>query len=171
VRGAHCAREHGGAGDLPRSRLRHLEAIYEKVRTPERLGVCIDTAHCFAAGHDVRTPAGWDSVMAQVEAAVGLIQVLAFHLNDSKTELGSRVDRHAGIGQGKIGKAAFAHIVNDPRFAEHPGCLETPKSADLHEDLENLAVLRSLVRSSRGKPAAASQSQARSRPAKGGLVN
>jgi deoxyribonuclease IV len=150
---------------------RHLEVIYQKVRTPERLGVCIDTAHCFAAGHDLRTPSGWNAVMAEVEATVGLDQVLALHLNDSKTELGSRVDRHAGIGQGRIGKAAFAHIVNDPRFAEHPGCLETPKSTDLHEDLENLAVLRSLVRSSRGKPAAASQSQARSRPAKGGLVN
>jgi deoxyribonuclease IV len=105
-------------------------------------------------------------VMAEVEATVGLDQVLALHLNDSKTELGSRVDRHAGIGEGKIGKTAFAHIVNDRRFAEHPGCLETPKSVDLHEDLENLAVLRSLVRSSRAKAAAASQ--ARSRPAKGG---
>jgi deoxyribonuclease-4 len=144
----------------------HLGAIYERVRAPERLGVCIDTAHGFAAGHDLRTAAGWDRFMAQVEAVVGLDQVLAFHLNDSKTDLGSRVDRHAGIGQGKIGKAAFGHIVNDPRLTEHPGCLETPKSADLHEDLENLAVLRSLIRTKRAKPAAASP--ARTRLAKGG---
>ena len=64
----------------------------------------------------------------------------------SKTDFGSRVDRHAGIGQGKIGREAFKHIVNDSRFKPHPGCLETPKSEDLHEDLENLAVLRSLIR-------------------------
>jgi deoxyribonuclease IV len=71
---------------------------------------------------------------------------LAFHLNDSKTEFGSRVDRHAGIGQGKIGREAFGHIVNDPRFRGLPGCLETPKSPDLHEDVENLAILRSLMK-------------------------
>jgi deoxyribonuclease-4 len=69
-------------------------------------------------------------------------------LNDSKTPLGSRVDRHAGIGQGHIGKDAFRHIVNDARFKELPGCLETPKSKDLHEDVENLAILRSLVEDS-----------------------
>jgi len=74
-----------------------------------------------------------------------LKQIVAFHLNDSKADLGSRVDRHAGIGQGKIGKEAFRHIVNDPRFHNHPGCLETPKSPDLHEDVENLAILRSLL--------------------------
>jgi deoxyribonuclease-4 len=131
--------------------VRHLKAIYQRVRKPERLGVCLDTAHCFAAGYDVRTKAGWNDVVEAVAAAVGLDQIVAIHLNDSKTPLGSRVDRHAGIGQGHIGRDGFAHIVNDPRFAEHPGCLETPKSADLHEDVENLAVLRSLVWRSRGK--------------------
>ncbi len=129
--------------------IRHLEAIYRKVRRSERLGICIDTAHCFAAGKDVRKTAGWDDVIAMVEGSFGLDQVLAIHLNDSKTDLGSRVDRHAGIGQGKIGRAAFGHIINDPRFAELPGCLETPKSADLHEDVENLAILRSLQKRKR----------------------
>lgn len=71
--------------------------------------------------------------------------MLAFHLNDSKTDLGSRVDRHAGIGQDKIGREAFRHVVNDERFLDRPGCLETPKSEDLPEDVENLAMLRSLV--------------------------
>jgi len=75
-----------------------------------------------------------------------MIEVLAVHLNDSKTDLGSRVDRHAGIGQGKIGREAFRHIVNDARFRDLPGCLETPKSADLREDIENRAILRSLAR-------------------------
>ncbi|MCX6902606.1 MAG: TIM barrel protein, partial [Verrucomicrobia bacterium] len=85
----------------------------------------------------------------QVDALLGLKQVLAFHLNDSKTPLGSRVDRHAGVGQGQIGREAFRHIVNDERFRDLPGCLETPKSPDLHEDKENLATLRSLVRAQR----------------------
>jgi deoxyribonuclease-4 len=134
-----------GQGSCLGHEWRHLEAIYDGVRAPDRLGLCIDTAHCFAAGHDLRTPAGWESILAEVDKRVGLAQVLAFHLNDSKTELGSRVDRHAGIGQGKIGRAAFRHIVNDPRFVGHPGCLETPKSADLHEDVENLAILASLA--------------------------
>jgi deoxyribonuclease-4 len=77
---------------------------------------------------------------------LGLQQVLTFHLNDSKTDLGSRVDRHEHIGKGKIGAQGFHHIVNDARFRNTPGCLETPKSKDLHEDVENLAVLRKMIR-------------------------
>jgi deoxyribonuclease-4 len=76
---------------------------------------------------------------------IGSGQIAAFHLNDSKTDLASRVDRHEHIGHGKIGLAAFRHIVNDARFKNTPGCLETPKSEDLHEDAENLATLRSLA--------------------------
>lgn len=83
---------------------------------------------------------------------IGLKQVLAFHLNDSKTDLGSRVDRHEHIGQGTIGKESFRHIVNDARFCDLPGCLETPKSDDLHEDVENLATLRSLLVGRKAKP-------------------
>lgn len=123
----------------------HLAAIYQRVQHPGRLGLCLDTAHFFEAGHDLRTPRGWQAAIGQVESQIGLREILAFHLNDSKTDLGSRVDRHAGIGQGKIGRSAFRHIVNDPRFATVPGCLETPKSEDLHEDVENLAILRALV--------------------------
>src|SRR5438093_411295 len=85
----------------------------------------------------------------QHATALGLPQILAFHLNDSKSEFGARVDRHAHIGQGKIGRRAFRHIVNDPRFRDLPGCLETPRSEDLHEDVENLAVLRGLVKEKR----------------------
>jgi deoxyribonuclease IV len=131
----------------------HLAALYETVRATPRLGVCLDTAHLFAAGHDIRSAAGWDRAIQQIERLIGLDQILAFHLNDSKTDLGSRVDRHAGIGQGRIGRAPFAHIVNDSRFAQHPGCLETPKSPDLHEDIENLAILRALVTRPAAKPA------------------
>jgi deoxyribonuclease IV len=135
-----------GQGSCLGHEIKHLAAIYEKVKKPERLGVCLDTAHFFEAGYDLRTPKGWNDAIGEVSDLVGIEQVLAFHLNDSKTDLGSRVDRHAGIGQGKIGKEAFRHIVNDERFRDLPGCLETPKSADMHEDVENLAILRSLVK-------------------------
>lgn len=135
-----------GQGTCLGHELKHLAAIYDKVNRPERLGVCLDTAHFFEAGYDLRTPKGWDAAMGEVGELIGLKQVLAFHLNDSKTDLGSRVDRHAGIGEGKIGREAFRHIVNDSRFRDLPGCLETPKSPDMHEDVENLAILRSLVK-------------------------
>src|SRR5688500_16513035 len=134
-----------GQGSCIGHKMEHLAAIYDKVDKPERLGICLATAHFFAAGYDIRPEKGWNAALGELEDLVGLEQVLAFHLNDSKTELGSRVDRHAGIGQGKIGKEAFRHIINDARFANHPGCLETPKSKDLHEDIENLAILRGLL--------------------------
>ena len=133
-----------GQGTCLGYRLEHLAEILQRARYPERLGVCLDTAHFFAAGYDLRTPKGWAATMRQAGTLLGLDRVLAFHLNDSKTDLGSRVDRHAGIGQGRLGREAFRHIVNDPRFRRSPGCLETPKSADLHEDVENLAILRAL---------------------------
>lgn len=136
-----------GQGSCLGCDMKHLAAIYDRVKRPERLGVCLDTCHLFAAGHDIRTPKGWDRVMKEVDSLIRLDQVLAFHLNDSKADFGSRVDRHAHIGQGKIGREAFRHIVNDPRFRDLPGCLETPKSPDLHEDVENMAVLRSLATS------------------------
>lgn len=134
-----------GQGSCLGNRIAHLGAIFDQVDQPKRLGVCLDTAHFFAAGYDIRTPKGWDAAIKEVDDLVGVKQVLAFHLNDSKTDLNSRVDRHEHIGKGKIGREAFRHIVNDPRFKNHSGCLETPKSKDLHEDVENLAVLRSLV--------------------------
>jgi len=134
-----------GQGSCLGHELKHLAAIYDRARRPERLGLCLDTCHLFAAGYDIGSAKGWNRAIAEVERLFGLDQILAFHLNDSKTELGSRVDRHAHIGQGKIGREGFRHIVNDPRFRDSPGCIETPKSKDLHEDVENLATLRSLV--------------------------
>ena len=135
-----------GQGTCLAHRLEDHAAIFDRVQRPERLAVCLDTAHFFAAGYDIRTPRGWEAAIREVDSLVGLKQVLAFHLNDSKTDLGSRVDRHEHIGRGKIGREAFRHIVNDSRFWDLPGCLETPKSEDLHEDVENLRVLRSLVK-------------------------
>jgi deoxyribonuclease IV len=135
-----------GQGSCLGYKIEHLAAIFDGVKTPARLGLCLDTAHFFAAGFDIRTPAGWDAAIKQIESQIGLKQILAFHLNDSKTDLGSRVDRHEHIGRGKIGLNAFRHIVNDSRFAHSPACLETHKSADMHEDMENLATLHSLVK-------------------------
>jgi deoxyribonuclease-4 len=135
-----------GQGTCLGGQLRHLAEVYQRLRWVQRLGVCLDTAHLLAAGYDLRLPQGWDALIVEADRLFGLKEILAVHLNDSQAELGSRRDRHAGIGQGKIGRAAFRHIVNDPRFRQLPGCLETPKSPDLHEDRENLAILRSLRR-------------------------
>lgn len=134
-----------GQGSCLGHKISHLAAVFDKVKKPERLGVCLDTAHFFAAGYDIRTPKGWDAAIKEVEKLIGLKQILSFHLNDSKTDLNSRVDRHEHIGKGKIGKEAFRHIVNDSRFKNTPGCLETPKGKEMLEDVENLATLRSLV--------------------------
>jgi deoxyribonuclease-4 len=135
-----------GQGSCLGNRIEHLAEIFQSVLAPERLGLCLDTAHFFAAGHDIRAPQGWNKAIGKVERWIGRDQVLAIHLNDSKTDLGSRVDRHEHIGKGKIGLEAFRYIVNDARFNNCPGCLETPKSDDLREDVENLATLRSLAR-------------------------
>jgi len=134
-----------GQGTCLGNQFEHLAAIYEGAQKPERLAVCLDTAHLFAAGYDIRQPKGWDKTIRRFHSLIGREQIAAFHLNDSKTELNSRVDRHEHIGKGKIGLKAFRHIVNDARFRNSPGCLETYKSDDLHEDAENLATLRSLV--------------------------
>ena len=135
-----------GQGSCLGNQIEHLAAIYDGVGTPERLGLCIDTCHLFAAGYDIRTGAGWDKAVRLIDKLIGRKEILAFHLNDSKTDLGSRVDRHEDIGKGKIGLEGFRHIVNDARFKNTPGCLETRKSEDLHEDVANLAMLRSLVK-------------------------
>jgi deoxyribonuclease IV len=98
---------------------------------PERLGVCIDTCHAFAAGYDLRDAAGYDAALAELAAALGgLERVQAFHLNDSRKGPGSRVDRHASIGEGQLGTAPFVRLVNDPRFAAVPAVVETPAEPD-----------------------------------------
>jgi len=133
-----------GEGSCLGHKISHLATVFEGVKQPERLGICLDTAHLFAAGYDIRKPKGWNTAIVEVGSSIGLKQVLAFHLNDSKTDLGSRVDRHAHIGRGKIGKAGFRHVVNDARFKNHPACLETPKGKDMKEDVANLKLLRRL---------------------------
>ena len=122
-----------------------LAAIIDSSAFSGQLGVCYDTCHTFAAGYDIRTPEAYAKTIAEFEDQIGIERLKFFHLNDSQKDLGCRVDRHAHIGQGMIGVEGFRNLVNDPRFAEHPMVLETPKSDDMHEDRENLELLRSLV--------------------------
>ncbi len=111
----------------------------------ERLGVCFDTCHAFAAGYDISSVTGYEKTFADFDKNIGLERLKFFHLNDSKKGLGSKIDRHDHIGKGEIGLEGFRLLMNDPRFAEHPMVLETPKEKDLKEDIENLELLRSLI--------------------------
>ncbi len=125
----------------------HLAYIIAKVHEPERLCVCLDTAHVFAAGYDLTSEAGTKKTLREFERVVGLPSLAALHLNDSKTARGSRVDRHDHIGKGQIGLDAFRVIMRDPRFHKIPKVLETPKGKDLREDVENMTTLRGLAES------------------------
>jgi len=120
--------------------------ILTNTREPERLCVCLDTAHVFAAGYDLSTEAGTRKMFRQFDEVIGLKHLAAIHLNDSKAARGSRVDRHQHIGKGQIGLDAFRFIMRDRRFRKIPKVLETPKGKDLKEDVENLRVLRELAR-------------------------
>jgi len=134
-----------GQGHTIGGRFEEIGEILARVRDPGRIGVCFDTCHAFAAGYDLRTRAGYDETFASFDRAIGIGKIAAFHLNDSKAELGCRLDRHEHIGKGWIGLEAFRLLLNDPRFADVPKYLETPKGPDLAEDIENLAALRALI--------------------------
>ena len=134
-----------GQGDHLGRTFAQLRAMIDGVKEPERLGVCFDTAHALAAGYELRTRQGYDATWAEFDTALGLGRLKAVHLNDSKTDLGSHVDRHEHIGQGHLGLEPFRFLVNDPRFRGIPMTLETDKGPDLAEDKENLRILRSLV--------------------------
>jgi deoxyribonuclease-4 len=132
-----------GQGTVLASKFEHFAAILEQVDEPERLGFCLDTCHLLAAGYDFRTRQGYDQMMQAWDDLVGIERIRAVHLNDSKKDLGSRVDRHEHIGEGYIGTQGFAWLLNDPRLAHLPMVLETPKEDNA--DVRNLAMLRSLI--------------------------
>ncbi len=136
-----------GQGSCLGHRFEHLRAILDRVKEPERLGVCVDTCHIFAAGYSLGTKPEYDETIRALESAVGLHLVRVWHLNDSVKDLGSRVDRHAGIGKGKLGLEPFRFLVNDPRFQDARMILETPKGTEDGEDLDaiNLRTLRGLI--------------------------
>ena len=134
-----------GQGSSLGSRFEELAAIMENINIPNRVGVCLDTCHAFAAGYDLRTEDGYNTTMREFDRLIGLEKLLAFHVNDSRKDLGSRVDRHFHIGKGCIGLSAFRFLMNDCRFEKIPKILETPKGTGNREDKRNLATLRSLV--------------------------
>ncbi len=134
-----------GTGGHLGYRFEQLAEIRARVRHPERVGFCFDTCHAFAAGYDFRTREGYERMVEEMAEVLGVENVKAFHLNDSKHPLGARKDRHEHIGKGYIGLDGFRWLLNDPRFEAVPMVLETPKSKDMHEDVENLAVLRGLI--------------------------
>ena len=136
-----------GQGTCLGWRFEHLAAILDGVRAPDRLGVCLDTCHVFAAGYPLAKANEYRRTMRQFSKLIGLQQIKAFHLNDSKRELGSRVDRHEHIGQGHLGEESFRNLLNDDRFRAVPMYLETPKGKAKGTDCDaaNLCKLRSLI--------------------------
>jgi deoxyribonuclease-4 len=134
-----------GQGSCIGHRFEHLAQIIQNVREPERLCVCVDTAHLFAAGYDISNESSLRKIFREFDRLIGRDRLVAIHLNDSKTACGSRVDRHEHIGKGRIGLDAFRFIMRDRRFSKIPKVLETPKGKDLREDVENLRRLRALA--------------------------
>jgi deoxyribonuclease-4 len=137
-----------GQGTQLGSTFEEIASILGSSACTERLGVCLDTCHIFAAGYDIRGPDAYGRTFSLFDSVIGFKRLKFFHLNDSKKGLGSRVDRHEHIGKGMIGMEGFRLLLNDPRFASHPMVLETPKGKDLKDqalDRENLRVLHSLI--------------------------
>jgi deoxyribonuclease-4 len=135
-----------GQGTCLGHRFEHLARLLDLVAEPERLGICVDTCHVFAAGYSLGTSDEYDETLGQLDRTAGLGRVRVWHLNDSRRGRGSRVDRHAGIGRGHLGLDPFRHLVNDPRFRALPMILETPKGTEGADDLDalNLRALRQL---------------------------
>ncbi|MFC1496639.1 deoxyribonuclease IV [Candidatus Margulisiibacteriota bacterium] len=122
-----------------------LQQIIDLIKAKSRIGVCFDTCHTYAAGYDLKSEAGYKEVWKHFDGIIGLDQLLAFHLNDSKKEFQSRKDRHEQIGKGFLGLESFRNLMNDKRFNKIPMVLETYKGPDLKEDIENLKILRDLA--------------------------
>jgi deoxyribonuclease-4 len=141
-----------GQGTALGWRLEHLAAIRDAVKKPDRVAFCIDTCHLHAAGYPLSSEKDYKATMKELDRVLGIKLVKAIHLNDSKRELASRVDRHAHIGQGKIGLDGFRWLLNDRRFSKTPMYLETPKENEDGTpngkvlDRMNLATLRSLIK-------------------------
>lgn len=138
-----------GQGSCLGHRLEHLEAIRERVAAPERVGICLDTCHAFAAGYALHEESGYEEMMAEIEERIGLDALGCLHLNDSLRPFDSRRDRHAHIGEGEIGLGAFARLLQDPRLADKPMILETETGDDLEGHRRDLETLRGLVKPKR----------------------
>ena len=136
-----------GQGSALGYKFQHWGQLLEKLQHPEWVDICFDTCHVFASGYDIATPEGYEATFEQFQQYIGLDKLKAFHLNDSKTPLNSRVDRHENIGKGTLGLEPFRSLVNDSRFDHIPGILETPPLDDANDGFaENLVTLRSLIK-------------------------
>jgi deoxyribonuclease-4 len=135
-----------GQGTSIGYRFEHLRKIIDLVEEKERMTVCIDTAHIFAAGYDIKVAKNYDIVIKEFDNIIGIDRLKCFHMNDSKKQLGSRVDRHENIGDGFIGLEGFSNIMNDKRIEMVPKILETPKGKEQLEDIKNLTTLRKLIK-------------------------
>lgn len=125
-----------GQGSNLGYKFEHLAHIIGKVEDKERMGVCIDTCHAYSAGYDLATPEGYEKTWKDFDEIIGSHYLKGIHLNDDKRELGSRIDRHAEIGKGTLGKEFFKRFVNDPRFDDMPIILETPNEENWAEDIK-----------------------------------
>jgi deoxyribonuclease-4 len=121
-----------------------IKKIIERVEERDRIGICLDTAHAFGAGYDLSKKEGIERTLESFDQSIGLKRLHLLHLNDSKTPLGSRKDRHWHIGEGYIGQEGFRYLINHPLLKHLPGIMETPRK-DTVEDLKNMEVIRSLV--------------------------
>ncbi|MFP4643645.1 MAG: deoxyribonuclease IV [Spirochaetales bacterium] len=130
-----------GAGSTKGRTIEELAAIIDRVKNPERVGICIDTCHAFAAGHPIHTEEGWDALLEEIDRRVGLRYLVGLHLNDSKTEFASNKDRHAPIGAGHIGLEGFVHIVRDSRSSDIPMILETPEPQKWSDEIAVLTAI------------------------------
>ena len=133
-----------GSGNRLGYKFEHLGYVINRIKNTKSLGICFDTAHAFEAGYDIRTKDGLDDTLKEIEANIGLDRLKLIHINDSKTSLKSRRDRHENIGEGKIGLAAFKRIVNHPKLKDLPFILETPKM-QFESDKNNLDIVRKLA--------------------------
>ena len=154
-----------GQGSCVGCTFEELGQMLARVDDKKRVGICVDTCHIFAAGYDIRTRDGYERMVDEMDRYVGLDNVAAFHLNDSKKPLGSRVDRHQHIGEGEIGLEAFRMLLNDRRFARLPKLLETPKPIETESDRKNMAVLRGLIEPAKTQSRKVTKSQRGSRRA------
>jgi deoxyribonuclease-4 len=135
-----------GQGTHLGNKFEEIAAIIQQCQQSERLAVCFDTCHALVAGYEFRTPDSYAAMMAEFDRIIGLERLKICHMNDSEKDLGSRVDRHAHIGEGYIGLEPFGYFLNDPRLSQVPFLLETPVDDDPGDDIRNMEALRSLIK-------------------------
>jgi len=137
-----------GQGSVLGSRFEQMARIFDAVKQNDRLRLCFDTEHAFAAGYDLRSEEGYERAFTELDRHIGLERLVAFHINDSRKPLNSHVDRHEHIGKGHLGLETFQRLVNDPRFAGMPMCLETESGPEMKDIAADLCQLQKLLQCS-----------------------